>query len=392
MSEQTNLTEQRTDFNSPALVDTYSQYPFELVSASGMEVTDSSGKTYVDFYGGHAVCLLGHSPQEVVDAISTQGKKFMFYSNLAFIPIREAAARSLLEFGQFRAHQVFFCNSGGEANENALKIAVKVTGRKNVVAFSRGFHGRTLMAASATDHPDWHEYLKGWVGPVTFIRPNEQADLAAITNETAAVILEPIQSIGGVIEFSEEFLQALRIRCDDVGAKLIFDEVQTGMGRTGAPFVSGFFGAPPDMTTLAKGLGAGFPVGAVIMTQAVASKLKKGDIAATFGGGPMAMAAVMKTVEVLERDKLVEHAKQIGDYVRKTFKGIASSVLGRGCLLGLKMKGKSGKEIQQKLFSRGIITGVCSDSEVVHLLPALIVQKEHIDFLKSNLIQVLAEL
>ena len=379
----------KNDKGKSLLVEVYEQYPFELERGKDIYVWDSKGKRYLDFYGGHAVCILGHSPDVVVDAIEKQARKFMFYSNLARIGIREQAAAALLRFAGEPDASVFFCNSGAEANENALKVAIKNTGRSKVIGFSGGFHGRTLLAIGATDKPSWHEYLGKWIAETEHIRPNELEDLQAIDSQTAAVILEPIQSIGGVVEFSGSYLSQLRKRCDEVGAYLIFDEVQTGMGRTARPFVSGFSGVNPDMFTLAKGLAAGFPIGAVVMKRAVVDKLKTGDIAATFGGGPMAMAAVIATVETIEEKGLVEHVGDIDEYVREIFQEPEIvEVKGRGCLLGLRLK-KKAAEVQQELFERGFITGLCSDPEVLHLLPPLTVEKEHLDLLKSALLAVL---
>ncbi|MCC6221117.1 MAG: aspartate aminotransferase family protein [Deltaproteobacteria bacterium] len=383
-----DLKETKTSNLSP-LLEVYAQYPFELERGEGIYVYDTNGKRYLDFYGGHAVSLLGHSPRQVLDAIKTAGEKLMFYSNLARIPIREKAAAMLLDFADARRHQVFFCNSGGEANENALKVAIKNTGRSKIASFVGSFHGRTLLAIAATDKPAWHDYLRERIGEVVRLKPNNADDLKTIDDKTAAVILEPIQSIGGVTEFDRDFLKALRERCDQVGAYLIFDEVQTGMGRTGIPFVSRFSGVSPDMTTLAKGLAAGFPIGALIMAEHVSGKLKVGDLGATFGGGPMAMAAMMATIESIKEQDLVQNARKIGDYVREVFaiKEVAE-VRGRGCLLGLKLH-REAKPVQQDLFKQGIIVGLCSDPQIVHLLPPLTTEKEHVDALKAALLKVL---
>jgi acetylornithine aminotransferase/acetylornithine/N-succinyldiaminopimelate aminotransferase len=375
--------------NSP-LAEIYNQYPFELVRGEGMYVFDTEGRKYIDFYGGHAVSIVGHSNAEVADAISKQARTLMFWSNLARIPIRAEAASKLLAFAATDFTRVFFCNSGGEANENALKLAIKNTGRQKLVSFHGGFHGRTFLAAAATDHPDWHAYMGPRVGPVARIEVNDLDGLSAIDRGTAAVILEPIQSIGGVKVFEADYLKALRKRCNDVGAYLIFDEVQTGVGRTGVPFVSGSCGVVPDMMTLAKGLAGGFAIGAVVMTEAVHAPLKVGDIAATFGGGPMALAAMMKTLEIIQRDDLVRHATEIEKYVRSKAKESPKirEVRGRGCLLGLGIA-REAKEVQAELFQMGILTGLCSDKKIVHLLPPLVVQKEHIDQLFACLNEVL---
>lgn len=373
----------------PALLDIYNQYPFEIERGLGVYVYGPDGHQYLDFYGGHCVCCVGHSREEVVRAIATQAERLTFYSNLARIPIREHAAAKLVEFANNGLTKVFFCNSGGEANENALKIAIKLTGRKKIVGFNGGFHGRTLLAIGATDHPDWHEYLGPWIGPIGRIDPNDRAGLSVIDEETAAVILEPIQSIGGVTAFEFSYLQELREVCDKKGALLIFDEVQTGIGRTGVPFVSGHCGTRPDMMTLAKGLANGFAIGAVVMTAEVGAGLKKGDIAATFGGGPMAMAALMATLDCVEKDGLVAHSKVIEEHARKVFQmpGI-SEIRGKGCLLGLVVN-KEAKLIQRELFAKNIITGPNSNPHLVHLLPPLTIEKQHLNQLAAALKELL---
>lgn len=373
------------------LVECYSQYPMELERASGVFVYDTAGREYVDFYGGHCVCCVGHSRREVVEAVAKQAERFYFYSNLARIPIREHAAERLVSFAANGLTKCFFCNSGGEANENALKIAIKLTGRQKIVAFSGGFHGRTLLAVGATDHPDWHEYLHGWIGPNVRIAPNDEVNLSLIDRETAAVILEPIQSIGGVTEFSFDYLKKLRAKCDEVGAMLIFDEVQTGVGRTGVPFVSGHRGTLPDMMTLAKGLANGFALGSVVMKSEVAAGLKVGDIAATFGGGPMAMAGLMATLDCIEQDNLMAHVIEIENHVRSVFNvPWVEQVRGRGCLLGLVMKDLQAKAVQKDLFGKGIIVGLNSNPKLVHLLPPMTIETRHIDQLRDTLGELVA--
>ncbi len=369
-----------------ALLDVYNYYPFLIERGEGMYLYDTSGKRYLDLYGGHAVCIVGHSPKKVVDAIAEQGYKFMFYSNLVDSPIREAGARALLSFGEFNNHRVFFCNSGGEANENALKIAIKATGRQKIVGFKGAFHGRTMLAIGATDHSNWHEWFPSWMGPIGRITPNDDSEFSVIDENTAAVILEPIQSIGGVTVFELEYLKTLRKRCDEVGALLIFDEVQTGMGRTGVPFVSTGWSVAPDITTLAKGLGGGFPMGGVIVTEAVAKTIAKGDVAATFGGGPLAMAAMIAVIEVIKENNLVSNALAIEKHSKDIFSKLpgVKEVRGRGCLLGI-VTNKEAKSIQTSLFDDGIITGPNSNPNLVHLLPPLNVTSEHLDTLQKAL-------
>ena len=374
------------EVNSP-LVETYSQYPFVFERADGMYIWDEEGRKFLDFYGGHAVCVLGHSPREVAQAVSEQAEKFMFYSNLARIPIRERGAERLLEFAASGHEKVFFCNSGGEANENALKIAIKHTGRNKIVGLKGGWHGRTTLAMAATDDPKWVKDYGARFGEVGRIVPNDISQIASeVDDSTAAVILEPIQSIGGVVEMEESYLKALRERCDSVGAFLIFDEVQTGMGRSGEPFVSRAGGLVSDMSTVSKGLGAGFPLGAVLMKKELGLSIEKGELGSTFGGGPMAMAALIANIEVIERNSLVQNAKNFGKYAKESFCLVpgVEAVLGRGCLLGLLMN-REAKPLQKELFGKGIILGLCSNPKVLHLLPPLTAGKREVDKLAEAL-------
>lgn len=221
------------------LVPTYAQLPMTLVRGAGAVVWDAEGRKYWDFYGGHAVALLGHSHPAVADAIAEQARTLAFYSNIVPIPVRDQAAASLASLAPPELRNVFFCNSGAEANENALKLAIQQTGRKRIAALDGAFHGRTLLALAATDTPSLKKSLDGLFCPTLRITPNQVAGLKNIDESIAAVIVEPILSMAGVIELSPEFLRALQKRCADVGAMLIYDEVQTGLGRLGRPFVAG---------------------------------------------------------------------------------------------------------------------------------------------------------
>jgi acetylornithine/succinyldiaminopimelate/putrescine aminotransferase len=353
-----------------------------------MHVWDAEGRRYIDFYGGHCVCCLGHSPTPVAEAIAEQARTLMFYSNLAPSPIREEAAKAIVDYASNGLTKVFFCNSGAEANENALKIAIKSTGRRKIAAFTGSFHGRTLLALGATDNRGWHQLFPGWVGEVVRLTPNRLDDLSRIDDSIGAVILEPIQSIGGCTVFESAYLSELRRVCSRHGVLLIFDEVQTGLGRTGYPFASGHWGVLPDMMTLAKGVAAGFAAGAVVMTEAIADAISAGDIAATFGGGPMACAAVKATVRALKAENLASHAAEMERYVRERFVlPEITEVRGKGLLLGLVLD-RPAKPVQKALFGKGIITGLNSNPALLHLLPPLVVQKAHFDELHSALEEV----
>lgn len=390
MASAANTSSANESLNALLPVYSHIEYPFTLERGEGMRVYDTAGKAYLDFYGGHCVCSIGHNPPAVVEAIVEQAKTLMFYSNLAPMEIKVKAASALVEFANNEFTSAFFCNSGGEANENALKIAVKASGRSKLVSFKGGFHGRTMLALTATHIPKWHEQYRPFIGKAEYITPNSRDELAAIDSETAAVILEPIQSIGGCTEFEADYLRALRERCDEVGALLIFDEVQTGIGRTGVPFVSGHFGAHPDMMTLAKGLAAGFPIGAVVMRANVAQQIEPGDIAATFGAGPLAMAAMTATLSEIKRLQLVAHAGKMEAVIRKEFSELpfVTRIGGRGLLLGIELD-REAKPVQSELFKHGIIVGTNSNSRMLHLLPPLTVSEQDVSELKSAVQEVL---
>ena len=371
-----------TTLQSSCLVATYAPFPFTMVRAEGVWVYSSAGDKYLDFYGGHAVSLLGHSPSNLVDAISRQGKELYFYSTLGEMPIREKAARDLISYGPSDFTNVFFCNSGAEANENALKLSLQKRQRGKLVGFKKGWHGRSLLCMSVTDDPKWHASMPGWFGPTEWATINDEASLSIIDEDTAGVIIEPIQSIGGVQVASDNFLRALRHRCTEVGAWLIFDEIQTGLGRTGKPFVSGSCGVVPEMMTLAKGLGSGYPIGAVVMQPSVAATIQGADLGSTFGGGPMAMAVLSETMKTLKEQRLAEHAASIESYLREKLLSISEveEVRGKGCLLGLKTK-RPAKEIQQHLLHKKILAGTSGDPHVLRLLPPLVIQAEHVEIL-----------
>jgi acetylornithine/succinyldiaminopimelate/putrescine aminotransferase len=378
--------------NALLVVYSHIQLPIPFVRADGMYLYDQDGRAYLDFYGGHCVCCLGHNPPKVIEAISAQAKEFFFYSNLVNIPFREECARALIRFAANGLTKAFFCNSGAEANENALKVAIKKTGRQKIAAFKGAFHGRTTLAAGATDNPRWHEIYRSWRGPVERLTPNALDELSRLGADVAAVILEPIQSIGGVTVFQADYLRELKSACEKIGALLIFDEVQTGMGRTGAPFVSGHCGVLPDIMTLAKGLAGGFPIGGVVMTDAVADTVSPGDIAATFGGNPLAMAAMQATVHEIERQGLVDRASAMESLIRKRFTGPhVKAVQGRGLLLGLILD-REAKPVQRALLERGVVASLNSNPFMLHLLPPLTVQEEHVDVLHERLTEALESL
>lgn len=366
------------------IVDTYAQYPFCVTRAKEMFVYAEDGTEYLDLYGGHAVAILGHSREDIAEALYSQAKKLLFYSNAARMEVREEAAQSLISFAKV-FDKVFFCNSGAEANENALKLAVQKTGRSKIASFYGGWHGRTLMASNATDDSAWHKSLKGWLGEVVRLEPGNNDELGKIDESVACVILEPIQSIAGVRSFSVEFLQALRARCSQAGTWLIFDEVQTGVGRVGVPYVSGGWGVVSDISTSAKSLANGVPIGAVLLNEIVANTVNRGDLGSTFGGSPLAMVAMNTTLTFILEHGLINHAQELEKYCKDTLvHDQIEEITGAGCLLGIRFKSEA-KPIQQALIKNKILTGTSGHPHVLRLLMPLVTSKSHIDRLNEAL-------
>ena len=374
--------------NKPALVDTYAQFPFAVAEGAGARLRDDSGREYWDLYGGHAVALLGHSHPAVTRAVSEQAARLTFYSNVVPLEVRSRAAERLCAFAPDGLDRVFFCNSGAEANENALKTAIQQTGRSKLAALESGFHGRTLLALCATAGSKLREPYKKLLCETARLRPNVIEDVEKIDESVAAVIVEPILSIAGVVELQAGFLRALRKRCNEVGALLVYDEIQTGMGRLGRPFAAGEHDVTPDIVTLAKGIANGIPMGAVLMNSAVGEKIAIGDLGSTFGGGPVACAALLAVLETIEREQLVQRAAQLGEQMReKLSRGPVREVLGRGCLIGLRLSTPA-KQVQEQLLQRGFITGASGDANVLRLLPPINTPAEAIDELSAALCEI----
>ena len=360
----------------PALQPTYAPYPFPILRGEGDRVFDDQGHAYFDFYGGHCVCSTGHSHPRVVAAIAEQAKSLIFYSTAADLPVRARAAEALVAFANgdqpSGLASVFFCNSGAEANENALKVAAKLTGRHRFAAFLGGWHGRTTLALSVTDDPRIQVGLEPFLAPCDRLPLN---DLAALDGydftQVAAVILEPIQSMSGIRPATPAFLKALRERTRAAGAMLIFDEVQTGVGRTGRPYVAGRDGVQPDLVTSAKGIASGVPMGALLMSGAVAAAVKSGDLGSTFGGGPLASAALLATLQVIQEEGLMASALVIEDQIRRGLAGTCvAEVAGAGLLLGLKVPGGAAR-LKAHLLGQRILVGGSSNPEMLRLMPPL---------------------
>jgi acetylornithine/succinyldiaminopimelate/putrescine aminotransferase len=363
----------------PALLPTYAPYPFPLVKGEGDRVFDDRGQAWWDFYGGHCVCATGHSHPQVVKAIAGQAASLLFYSAAAALPVRDEAAAKITAFSGMDS--VFFCNSGAEANENALKVALLLTGRKTLGAFEGGWHGRTTLALSVTDDPKITQPFADSLTPCLRLPFGDLAALeAADFSDVAGVILEPIQSMAGIKTAPKAWFEALRAKCDASGTLLIFDEIQTGMGRIGTPFATQFYGVRPDLMTSAKGLASGVPMGALLMTAAVAAKLKGGDLGSTFGGGPLACAALLATVDVIESEGLMGQASEAAARLRKELKGsVVEGVQGEGLLLGLRTPHAAA--LKKHLMAQHILLGGSGDPQVLRLMPPLSVSGAALDAL-----------
>lgn len=367
-------------------VATYAKMNIAVETGKGAWIWTSDGDKYLDLYGGHAVCATGHAHPKVVEALQSQAEKVLFYSNLVYSGVRAKAAEKLVSIAPESITKAFFCNSGTEANENAMRMARFATKRENVITFSGGFHGRTADAISATFLGKYREIGKPNVpGHVCAEFGDLESVRALVDDQTAAIMLEPIQSMAGVTEAAPEFFQGLREICDEHGVILIFDEVQTGVGRTGNWFFSGSKlagGVEADIITLAKSLGSGVPVGACLVGEKISANIKTNDLGTTFGGGMLAMAAVSATLEAIEEDRMRENITEVAAYLRERLREVEEVVAlrGEGGLLGIEFAGNC-KAVHQKLLENNIITGTSSDPKVLRLLPPLCVSKEEIDLL-----------
>jgi len=372
-----------SDFLAPV----FAQYPIEVATAQGVWLTNSRGERVLDLYGGHAVAALGYGHAGFTRALTNQAQLCNFQSNAVAMQVRTRAAERLVRFSKLPITSVFFVNSGAEANENALKLAFQITSRPQVCAVVGSFHGRTAGAGAVTwgAQQKWYSYPRTPFD-VSFIpRGNIDAIPGFVTDKTAAVIVEPVQGLAGAIDLSKEFLEALRRRCDQVGAMLIFDEVQCGMGRVGHPFAANMYGITPDMITTAKALGNGFPCAALLTTEKASKALKIDLLGTTFGGGPMACAVIEAVIEAIESENLLERVRRVGAYIRQTcIVGPVTGHQGAGFLTGLRTT-RSAKEIQAELLECGILAGTATDPNILRLLPPFILLEEQVDMLRDTL-------
>jgi len=363
------------------LFDVYPLNNIEIVKASGSAVWDADGQEYLDLYGGHAVISIGHTHPHYVKRLTDQLNKVGFYSNSVLIPLQAQLAEKLGQVSGKTDFQLFLCNSGAEANENALKLASFYNGRKKVIAFKGAFHGRTSLAVAATDNPKIVAPVNE-TDNIVFLPHNDEAALenafAAYGNEITAVIIEGIQGVGGIREASVSFLQKIRSLCDQYNAVYIADSVQCGYGRTGQFYSHDYAGVDADVYTMAKGMGNGFPVAGI----SIAPKFKPwhGMLGTTFGGNHLACAAALAVLEIIEQDNLMKNAGQIGAYLINELKQIEgiNEVRGRGLMIGIDLpEDKSGVK-KNLLFKYKIFTGEAKPN-VIRLLPALNLTKDQAD-------------
>jgi acetylornithine/N-succinyldiaminopimelate aminotransferase len=369
---------------------TYKKMSIAVDRGRGSWVWTSDGERYLDLYGGHAVCGTGHSHPRVVKAVQDQAEKVLFYSNLVYSEIRGRVAERIVSVAPESLTKAFFCNSGTEANENAMRIARMATGREKIVSFSGSFHGRTADSISATFLGKYRDIGKPNVPGHTMAEfGNIESVRNVLDDDTAGIIIEPIQSMAGVREAEPQFFIQLRELCDERGIVLIFDEVQTGVGRTGNWFFGGSSlagGIEPDIISLAKSLGSGVPVGACLVNESVSSNIRENDLGTTFGGGMLAMAAVLATLDAIEEEKMVGNARAFEQHLRDrlaTFQSV-NGIRGKGCLLGIEFD-ENCASVHSALLSKKIITGTSSDPKVLRLLPPLNVTVDEIDRLVEAL-------
>ncbi len=366
------------------LFEVYKLWDIEPVRGLGTRLWDRNGVEYTDLYGGHAVISIGHSHPHYIQAVSSQVSKLGFYSNAVRNSLQEEFARRLGEVCGYGDYRLFLCNSGAEANENALKLASFATGKAGILAFRKAFHGRTSGAVAATDNPKIRAPFNSTPN-IAFVDLN---DIKAVehelqTGEYAAVIIEGIQGVAGIYEPEPGFMNGLRDLCDKFGVLIICDEIQSGYGRTGRFFAHQHSGVKADIITAAKGIANGFPMGAVLISPEI--KAEYGMLGTTFGGNHLACAAAIAVLDVIEKENLIENAAKIGEYFKEAFKDdpAIKEYRGKGLMIGLELKDEFVGLRDRLLFERHFFTGAAG-SKVIRLLPSLSISLETAeDFVKN---------
>ncbi len=357
-----------------ALLPVYATFPLRAVSGHGSWLVDDEGHEWLDAYGGHAVASSGHSHPDVVAAIADQAAKLIFYSTAVPHAGREQLAETLARLSPDPLGRVFFCNSGAEANENQLGLARRKTGRTQVVTMRGGWHGRTAATLACTDGERYEAGARrAGVSLSRKVPFNDVGALEQAMDDTiAAILLEPVQGFSGARTATQEFLQAARSLCDRHGAKLLFDEVQCGVGRTGTFTAAEQFGVVPDAIAMAKGLAAGLPIGAVIAVSSLVDDIKVGDLGSTFGGGPVPCAAALANIAVIEREDLLANVRTVSEQIVSEAAKLPDVVRvhGRGFLLGLELN-RPAADVQRALWQHRVLTGASTDPRTLRLLPPL---------------------
>lgn len=391
MNEYMKMTEEN-------LLHTYNRFLITLDRGDGVYLYDTDGKKYLDFMAGIAVSGLGYGNVELKNALKEQIDNLLHSSNLYYNTTCGKAAEALRRVSGM--DRIFFTNSGAEANEGALKAARKYawqkkSGRFEFIAMKDSFHGRTMGALSVTEHPAYREPFEPLIPGVSFAEFNNLESVKKLVNEkTCGIIVEPVQGEGGINTATKEFMTGIRKLCDEEGILMICDEIQCGMARTGEMFAWQLYGTKPDIMTMAKAIGSGVPVGAFAMTKAVAeASLKPGDHGTTYGGNPLACAAVAKTLEIYEKQKLAAHVKEVGDYLEEQLKKLVEDYdcvveqRGLGLIRGIKLSGPVG-EVVKKAMEEGLLI-ISARSDVIRLVPPLVIEKEHVDEMIEKLRKVL---
>ena len=367
-------------------INTFTRQPIVLDHGEGVKVWDIDGNEYLDMFAGIAVNCLGHNHPKLVKAIQDQAEKLIHISSIYYNEPALIYAKRLIEMTSF--DRIFYANSGAEANEGAIKLAVKYTGKSEIISTVDSFHGRTIMTLAATGHEEYHEPFKA-VMPKGFINVeynNIDAIKEAITENTAAILIEPVQGEGGVNVPDKEYFQEIEKLCKEKGIVLIVDEVQTGFGRCGTLFAHELYGIKPDIMTMAKGIGGGVPMGGILATEEVASAFVPGDHGTTFGGGPLVCAAANAVLDAFEEENVLDNVNEVGQYfideLKKLDKDVIADVRGVGLMVGLELT-KPGAEYVDKLREAGFLIN-CTSGNVLRFVPPLTITKEEIDeFVKA---------
>ena len=368
-----------------AMLPVYSQLPFTPVRGEGCDIITTDNRRILDLYGGHAVAALGYGHPQLTQAIAAQSSRLLFQSNAVAIDIRAEAAEKLVSVAPPDLSRVFFANSGAEANENALRIACLTSSRKKVLAIEHGFHGRTAAAGAVTWGAKWFGFPQKPFEVEFIPRDDVDAAVTMIDSSVAAVIFEPVQGIAGAFDLDAAFVHALRERTQQNGTLLIADEVQCGMGRSGHFFACDAYDVKPDMLTSAKAIAGGIPAAAVLVTENLSGKINRGQLGSTFGGNPVAAAAIVAVIDSIINEGILDNVRSREAEIReKCVIGPVRSIRGMGLLLGL-VCDRPARDVRDYLLNMNILTGTSADENVLRLLPPLIIESRHVTQLADAL-------